>query len=588
MAPCRFLCALALAASSAAVPNLLFIAVDDLRPQLGVYGQPTISPRIDGLARRGVAFARAYAQVSVCSPSRTSFLTGARPDTTRLYTIGPYFRSTMQPPSAAAALVTLPQALKARGYNTTSTGKIWHPGTSSGGDAAWGGGAVGGDDMPFSFSRPPGAAAATDARLLAWECDAWGNSTGQSAASAGVPGGRGCVTSPACVACLVAHNGTSGNSWVATPCGDECYVDALVADHAAAELREHAAAQLPFAMFVGFKRPHLGFQVPQHALDAYPVDVPIAAHRAPPPGMPSVGWYENGEIIHPDTRAFVDHSNATFPGMLADVKHAELRRAYYACVSWLDSQVGRVLDALDVTGLADSTWVTFVGDHGWSLGEHGNWAKQALFEHAVRVPLIVAPPAGAPGFRRGELVGADEAFVEALDLFPTLADAGAFDLAGSVPAGQLAGRSLLPLLRARAPRPDGAAARSQIVRADRNCTPPNATQRAAHPDDSDPPALLPERAPGAAAPPPCLSGVSLRVMGFRYTEWLSYSYDGVAPGPNFTDVHGVELYDHRNDDAAAPAVYDFDADELVNVADDAAFAGVRAQLAQRLREEWGR
>lgn len=144
--------AAAVASSSAAPYSLLYVFVDDLRAQAGgPFAQSFMkTPALDALSARGVAFTRAYCQVSVCSPSRTSTLTGMRPAATRLWTIGPYFRETTLPPSLAASIVTLPQALKAAGWTTTGTGKVWHPGTSSGGDPAWGGGAVGGDDMPHS------------------------------------------------------------------------------------------------------------------------------------------------------------------------------------------------------------------------------------------------------------------------------------------------------------------------------------------------------------------------------------------------------------------------------------------------------
>ena len=234
--------------------NVLFIVVDDLRPQIsGAYEQTTLTPNIARLQEQGVTFTRAYTQISLCSPSRTSLLTGIRPDSTRLWTIGPYFRNTTV---TANSIVTLPQALKASGRNSTGAGKVWHPGTSSGGEKSWGGGGVGGDDMPWSFSF---VQQDIDPRLLYWECDAWINSTGQSAASAGIPGGQGCVTSPDCVECLVvsrvfeelmwtlvrcnihqycaslactkAHNGTDAHAVTVTPCADECYVDPMIAAH---------------------------------------------------------------------------------------------------------------------------------------------------------------------------------------------------------------------------------------------------------------------------------------------------------------------------------------------------------------------
>jgi len=369
-------------------PNLLFIIVDDLRTQLsGAYAQRTLTPNIARLQAAGATFTRAYTRVTLCSPSRTALLTGARPDTTRLWTIGPFFRSTA-PGGAGDAIVTLPQALKAAGYNVTGAGKVWHPGTSSGGAPGWGGGDVGGDDMPrsWSFPVPPGE----DARKFFWECDAWTNQTGQSTASAGL-GGAGCVTTPACVACLEAHNATRVVSWAASPCDDACYVDAMIADRVTRVLAAPGAA--PWATFVGFKRPHLGLAAPQWAFDLYPVDEPLAAHRAPPPGMPPAGWCDNSEIrSYRDVPPFVNGTASPYPGRLVDAKHAELRRAYQAAVTFMDAQLGRVWDALEASGARNNTWVVFHGDHGYSLGEHGSWAKQTLWETVRRPPSAFRRP----------------------------------------------------------------------------------------------------------------------------------------------------------------------------------------------------
>ena len=147
--------------------NVLFIIVDDLRAQLGgPFGQSTLTPNLNALAARGVSFTRAYVQVSLCSPSRTSILTGMRPDATTLWTIGPYFRNTT---AAAGGVATLPQLLRSSGWPATGAGKVWHPGTSSGGEPGWGGGSVGGDDAPYSWSYPrlPGV----DPRVQYWECE---------------------------------------------------------------------------------------------------------------------------------------------------------------------------------------------------------------------------------------------------------------------------------------------------------------------------------------------------------------------------------------------------------------------------------
>jgi len=582
--------------------------VDDLRPQAGgPFGHPeTLTPAINSLAERGVAFTRAYCQVSVCSPSRTSVLTGMRPAETRLWTIGPYFRNTT---AAAGNIVTLPQALKESGWTTSGAGKVWHPGTSSGGLPSWGGGGVGGDDMPWSFNYT--AVPGVDPRLQFWECDAWMNSTGQSAASVGLPGAAGCVTSPECVACLVAHNGTDGHSWVATPCADACYVDDMIAAQASRVLAGYGASGEPFAFFLGLKRPHLGFQVPQHALDVYPAVSPLAPHRRPPPGYPSAGWWRNGEPDGlADVQPHVERGNATFPGIINDDYHAPLRRGYYASVTWMDAQLGKVLHALDTSGRAVDTWVVLLGDHGWSLGEHGNWAKQQLFEHVLRVPLIIAPPRGAAGWRVNAAAGPADGFVELLDLYPTLVELLGLTVPGTVPAGQLNGSSLVPLLRAADtaesetawPKTNAAhaAAFTQIVRGDRNCTPPDLAllPAAIAIGDSDPPTLPPTRplhladesgggsGPSWQAAPACAMGMSIRTRGWRYTAWTGFTYEGPVQGPDWADLRGEELYDHAVDDAGGPGAdpgLSFDESELVSLADDPAYATVKAALRAQLQ-----
>jgi iduronate 2-sulfatase len=425
---------------------------------------------------------------------------------------------------------------------------------------------------------PPGV----DPRVVFWECDAAPNTTGVSARVWGLPGAQGCVTSDDCVACLERYNATTPRSWVAAPCADACFVDGLVSSRVAADLagkgaaaRSGGAAPPPWALFAGFKRPHLGFAVPQWALDAQPADPPLAALRVPPPGFPPAGWSGNGEISsYPDAGREV-LPNATFPNMLRDAAHGPLRRAYYAAVRWVDSQIGVVLDALDAAGLAESTWVVLTGDHGWSLGEHGSWAKVTLFETTARVPLIIAPPRGAKGWRTNATVGSD-AFVEHLDVFPTLLDVlGVTE--GIVPAGQLGGASLTPLMReGGAAAANFSAAFTQVMRGvepGRKC-------------NNNP------GGGGGGGAPPCAMGVSIRVPGWRFTQWLGFDYGngtGGAAGPIWGDLRGEELYDHRADDAgggAADRNQNFDASELVDVAGDPLFAEVKQQLAAKLRAEW--
>ena len=591
--------AAAAAAAAASPPNLLFVIVDDLSARLeGAYAQPGLTPRSPAAARlqqMGATFTRAYTRVTLCSPSRTALLTGLRPERSRLWTIGPYWRSTSAA-AGAGAFVTLPQALRQRGLNATGAGKVWHPGTSSGGDPSWGGGAVGGDDMPWSWSYapPPGS---VDARLLYWECDAWVNSTGQSTRSAGVPGGQGCVTSDACLQCLALYNATQTRSWMSSPCGDECYVDPMIADYVVDVLAEKAAGapgSEPFAFFTGFKRPHLGFQVPDRFLELYDEQVPLAAVRAPVPGFPRAGWYSNGELGGFSDIPAAELPNASWPGMLRDAKHSELRRAYYAAVSLMDDSLGRVLDALEAApGLRENTWLVFTADHGYELGEHGNWCKTTLQENTARVPLVIVPPTGpaGAGFVTNVTIGAAEgAFVTLLDIFPTFAEL--FNL--SVPAGQLDGTSLVPLLRGLPGSGAFDAAFSQISRAGANCSEPDASAAPLpHPDDSDGPTAAAARPASTAAS--CPMGLAVRTRGWRYVAWVSFDYgaaatNGAGVGPRWSApgaLLGEELYDHSADDAGdGRGDNDFDASENANLAADPAHAAVKAQLLALLKAEF--
>ena len=350
-----------------------------------------------------------------------------------------------------------------------------------------------------------------------------------------------------------------------------------------------------FAFFVGFKRPHLGFFVPDRFLDLYPADVPLAAVRAPVADFPRSGWYPNGEIRgYPDISP-VTLPNSSFPGMLRDEKHAELRRAYYASVSMMDDSGGKLVDALDAAPrVANSTWIVFTSDHGYQLGEHGNFGKETLEENTARVPLIIVPPAGPAGdsFLRGATVGPDQgAFVSMLDLYPTFAEL--FNL--TVPDGQLDGSSLVPLLRGENGSGQFDAAFSQIVRqepAGGTCRSPDEDlYLQPHPSDSDPPRCGRMTAPGVAN---CTMGLSVRVISWRYVVWVEFDFGAAATngltGPRWSlpnCIRGEELYDHAaDDDGDGLGDNDFDTSEAVNVAHLPAFATIKTQLLELVKAEY--
>lgn len=370
---------------SIARPNVLFIAVDDLRTNLGCYGDPiAITPAIDALAARGVRFTRAYCQQAVCNPSRQSLLTGRRPDTIRVWDLKTHFRQT------SPGVVTLPEHFKQHGYFTQSFGKIFHGEASMADPPSW--------SVPEQFQY---VAKRDDYRL--------------------------------------AENRTPGKTQKAAATefageSEDDYPDGHVAAGAVAALQRFAAGDpaRPFFLAVGFMKPHLPFTAPKRFWDLYAnVAIPPPEHPAPPRGAPAVALHHSAEL-----RGYSDLPKL---GPLSPGQIATLRRGYYASTSFTDAQVGRVLAALKETGLASRTIVVLWSDHGFHLGEHGLWAKTTNYESDTRVPLIIARPAASGAAERA---GATcPALVELLDLFPTLAD-----LCGVAPPAGLEGRSLRPWL----------------------------------------------------------------------------------------------------------------------------------------------
>lgn len=366
--------------------NVLFVAVDDLRPELGCYGVQGIhSPAIDALAARGTVFCRAYCQQAVCSPSRTSLLTGRRPDTTRVYDLETHFRPQLPD------VVTLPQHFKQHGYHVQGLSKIYHPGL----------------DDPPSWSVPwwePKAQQYADPEDLKALAEAR-----KKARAEGKDVKR-----------------VRGPAWEAPDVADHALPDGLTADKAIEVLRQ--IKDRPFFLAVGFLKPHLPFVAPKKYFDLYPPDkVKLAPNPNPPQDVPPIALHNWQEL-----RAYNDIPKQ---GPLPESKARELVRGYYAATSYMDAQLGRVLAELESLGLKDSTIVVLWGDHGWQLGEHGLWCKHTNFEVAARAPLLFAVPGQKnPGAKT-------QALAEFVDIYPTLSELCGLPL----PAG-LEGTSLAPVL----------------------------------------------------------------------------------------------------------------------------------------------
>jgi iduronate 2-sulfatase len=341
--------------------NILFIAIDDLRPALGCYGDQTaITPNIDRLAKRGILFNRAYCQQAVCCPSRLSLLTGLRPDTIKVWDLNTHFRE------ARPKAVTLPQHFKNNGYHTRSIGKIFHGGGKPSKD-------------PPSWSEAPLYDNVRDPKMR------YANQKNLQ--------GKG-------------HKRTASES---ANVPDNAYVDGLVCEAAEKALVDLEANKKPFFLAVGFRKPHLPFSAPKKYWDLYRrKDIPPPITTNHPEGAPELAVRSWGELE--------GYSDIPKNGKLSPAKTQELRHGYYACVSYVDALTGRLLKKLDELKLRGRTVVLLWGDHGFHLGEQGLWTKANNYELSTRVPLILSVPGQTKtGIKT-------DALVEFVDLYPTLAE----------------------------------------------------------------------------------------------------------------------------------------------------------------------
>lgn len=384
-----FLAVLAACLARAAEParlNVLFLVVDDLRTNLGCYGDPVaITPSIDALAARGVRFSHAYAQQAVCNPSRASVLTGRRPDTLRVWDLQTHFRQNLPD------VVTLPQHFKYHGYHTEAIGKIFHD--------------------PPKFRDAP-----------SWSVPAQLDDT---------EGVRGKYASAENLQIYQPEGKKGREKAAATDTADvpdNAYIDGRVADLAATRVRTLASQAQPFFLAVGFRRPHLPFSAPSRFWNQYdPEKLKTVPQPEPPRGAPAVALHDSAEL-----RGYTDMPKL---GPLTPAQITTLRHGYYAATSFTDSQIGRVLAALRESGAEKNTLIVLWSDHGYHLGEHGLWAKTTNYEVDTRVPLIIARP------RESHPGASSSALTELLDVYPTLAD-----LCGlPAPAGT-EGRTLRPWL----------------------------------------------------------------------------------------------------------------------------------------------
>lgn len=440
-------------------PNILFISVDDLACTLGCYGDVVAqTPHIDRLAATGVRFERAYNQLPLCNPTRASLMTGLRPDQIKVYDLERHFRDELPD------VVTLPQAFQKAGYHAARVGKIYHYNVPASI------GTNGLDDPPSwnQVANPKGRDVADEALIF--------NAEPKRPVSAAL-------------------------SWLAAEGADEEQTDGLIATEAMKILAERAKrTEQPFFLAVGFFRPHTPYVAPRKYFDLY-------SKRAL--RLPFAPANDREDI---PTAAFAHNCPVTHYGLQEETL-LSATQAYYACVSFVDAQVGRLLAELDRLKLSQNTIVVLWSDHGYHLGEHqGVWQKRTLFEPSARAPLIIRDPAQSGNGQACRRV------VEFVDIYPTLASLAQIDAPKN-----LAGRDLSPLL-ADPLIPWNSTAVTQVLRP----------------------------ADGRLSEP--VMGCSIRTERHRYTEWGE-------------GRHGLELYDHHTDpgefrnlahhpDATAKAVMD--------------------------------
>ncbi len=361
-------------------PNILFIAVDDLRPELNCFGAShIISPNIDEVAGDGIIFRQAYCQVPVCGASRASLLTGIRPNVSRFIDYDTWADID------APGIISLPAHFKANGYHTISNGKIFHHKT----------------DKIDSWSVPPWVPADDIVGKKYWR-DYQKKENIE----------------------IMERNDGAGPAYENADVDDNAYFDGKIAFRSIQDLKKLNDMGKPFFLAVGFYKPHLPFNAPKKYWELYdPEEIDLAGNPHAPENAPEASIHNFGEL-----RAYHDIPPQ---GPLPDSMALKLIHGYYACVSYTDAQIGRVLRELEALDLEKNTIVIIWGDHGWNLGEHGLWCKHCNYETSLKAPVILKVPWETGGIKT-------DAMVEFIDIYPTLCD-----LAGLTIPAHVQGESLM-------------------------------------------------------------------------------------------------------------------------------------------------
>ncbi|MCK4853498.1 MAG: sulfatase [Bacteroidales bacterium] len=461
--------------------NVLFIAVDDLRTELGCYGNEVIkSPNIDKLANEGILFNRAYCQQPICMASRASLLSGLRPDTLRIY-------NNKSLDELAPDVLTLNQHFENNGYQIWASGKVYHHDIDR--QVQWGGNRI----QPKLATQGRGYLS-EEAIKIVEEYDAyfqeWKKQSGD---------GR-------------------GPAYESTDVADNAYHDGAITDLAIEQLAEYKSGEKPFFMAVGYKKPHLPFNAPKKYWDLYdPNEIEMAGNQYMPENVSEYFRYNFGEL----------RNYAGIPKgweLLGEPLSRNLKHGYYACVSYIDAQIGRLLDGLKQNGLDQNTIVILWGDHGWKLGEHGMWCKHTQFELDNHVPLLLKVPG------ESKVPAKTNAFVEFVDIYPTLCE-----LAGLELPDHLQGASFAPVIN----NPERQWKKGAI------------SVWPHYPND----------------PEKLVMSYSIQTERYRYTEWIKESSG---------ELMARDLFDHETDP-----------DENMNISNNPENSGIIEELSGLLKRGKG-
>ena len=482
--------------------NILFIAVDDLKPLLNCYGESgIISPNIDKLAEKGTVFLNNHCQQAVCAPSRASLLTGLRPDDTKVWDLKTIMRDHVP------NVLTMPQYFKQNGYETVAFGKIYDP-----------------RSVDKQLDKPSWSIPYKDVNRYNYEAKfgepylgRWQSPDTKAKAEVYIK--------------IAAGKGMKGykqkeyaqqfvkpsTEMIDVP--DEVYADGQTTLNAIKMMRKLAKQDKPFFLAVGFKKPHLPFTAPQKYWDLYSrKDIELSEWQKKPQDGPAIAMHTWGELkSYSDIKEHIGSD-----GLLDNEKQAELIHAYYACVSFIDAQIGKLLVELKEQGLDKNTAIVLWGDHGWHLGDHGLWCKHSNYEQATRSPLIFADP-----YIKGNIKNSSP--TEFIDIFPTLCE-----LTGIKTPSNLEGKSLVPIMNGEA---------GQVKE----------FALSQYPRGKD------------------VMGYSMRTERYRYVEWHNNNYRSYKTYMK-ANITAVELYD-----------YETDPDETKNLTTSKEYSKTKEKLSKQLR-----